>query len=191
MGMITIGDLEVATNSTIDEEDYPYYQNMIDVVTAYIETETGQSFTEVTEEVQLCQTTRLGSINWPSITGVSKVEQLDPYSDTFTDLPVGSYGFNRIDRVYGLDPYTTYRVTVSYGWDVVPTDIAGVAAALVAAGTGLVPGSAAGLASYRVGDVEERYGVTDDGSGRVSVTLTGLQSAVLSAYSTYNRTWVL
>lgn len=191
MGLIAVSDLELAYGVTIDPSDDARYDYYIDIVSSYIETETGQTFSEVTEEVQLCQTGQYGTLKWPALNTVTLVEELDPYTGIYTTLTAGAYAFNGIDTVYALCPYTTYRVTVSYGWLSVPSDIAGLAVSLVGAATGLETSSTGGVSKYRVGDVEETYGVVSDGSGRPIVTVTGLQAAVISAYSTYNRTWDL
>lgn len=189
MGLITIADLELASGEAIAVDDEPRYQWYIDVVSSYITTATDQAF-EAQEDVELiCQADSHGIIQFPSLNSVTAVEELDPWSQTYSTWTSGSYAFNGIDSVYGLTPYVTYKLTVSYGYDTVPDDIAGVVTQLVMAGSGLDANASGGLSKYRIGDVEEVYGVTRDASGNPVVTLASLQYDVLESYS--SRTWTM
>lgn len=189
MGLVTIAEIEAALGSDIETADEPRVQWYIDVVSEFVETYTDQSFTAVTGETQICESDRRGCIEFPSLNAVTKVEFRDPWLGTYTETTSGNYAFDGINTIYALDPYATYRVTVSYGWTTVPTDIKGVIVQLVLAGTGLAPGSSGGLAAYRVGDVEETYGVTAAENGGPIVTMASLQRDVLDAYRLTTRTW--
>lgn len=191
MGIVSVADLEEASGQQVDPGDVSRYQWYIDLVTTFIETYTEQSFAPVVDEVLTCQSDRNGCITFGSLNSVSAVEELDPWSGTYTDWTSGGYGFDGISSIYGLTPLHTYRVTVSYGWDVPPAAIKGVATQLVMAATGIDPGASGGLSRYRVGDVEEVYGVGSDSSGYPVVTLTGLQRTVLDKYAVRARTWRL
>lgn len=188
MGLITIADLELASGQDIAVEDEPRCQWFIDAVSAYIETYTDESFVSVEDVELMCQADSYGVIQFPSLNGVSKVEEYEPWTQTYTEWTTGTYAFNGIDSVYGLTPYITYRLTVSYGYDEVPVDVAAVATQLVLAGSGLDPNATGGLSKYRVGDVEESYGVVTDASGHPVVTLASMQTRVLDAYNQYTRT---
>lgn len=176
MGIISIADLEVAANTTISSADEPYYQNFIDTVSAYVETYTGHTFSEVVDEVHTCRADSYGIIEFVELTEVTVVEELDRWATSFAPA---SYFFDGINSIYGLCPYGTYRVTVSYGSEDVPDDLAGVVTDLVLAGSGLAPSATGGLDKYRVGDVEESYGV----SGSGVVTIASFQRAVLDRYN--------
>lgn len=188
MALLTISDLEVASGTDIPTLEEPRYQFYINAVTSYIETYLDQTFTAVSNEDLICQADSRGCITFSSLTSVSAVQERDNWLGTYTAYTSGNYGFDGVGTIYGLVPYTTYKVTVSYGWSTVPADIKAVATQLVMAGSGLEPSAAGGLSRYRVGDVEETYGVTDSGSGSPVVTLTSLQSAVLNSYSARTRT---
>lgn len=176
MGIISISDLEVATNTDIDEADIPFYQQYIDTVSAYIEAYTGHTFSFVEDETFVCRADSYGIIEFVDLFEVTTVEELDRYAQSFATT---SYYFDGISSIYGLCSYGTYRVTVSYGSDDTPEDIAGLVTDLVAAGSGLSPSATAGLDKYRVGDVEESYGVSPEGV----VTITSLQKTVLDRYN--------
>lgn len=190
MGIISIGDVEIASGVDIDAEDYPRYQFFIDAVSDYIETYTGQSFSERIEEVLICQTDKYGIIQFGDLTAVSLVESYDPYSGVYTAITLGDYGFDGIDCIFGLCGRATYRCTVTYGWVEPPDDIAALVTQLVLAGTGLDPAATAGnLKSIRTGDVEDVYGVSMNSTGGVDVSLSKLQASTLRAYTLGTTTW--
>lgn len=189
MGLISISDIEAATGLDIPEDEEPRYQWYIDTVSAYIETYTGVTFSEVLAETFVVVADGRGVIEFPQLNSVTLIEGWDPYSASFASTT--DWWWDASSKIYGLDVHATYRVTVGYGYPEVPVDIAGVITQLVAAGTGLDAGASGGLKSYRVGDVNEAYGVTVDGTGATVVTLSSLMSSVLQAYSNATTTYRL
>jgi hypothetical protein len=188
-GLITIADVETAIGSDIASSDEARVQWYIDVVSKYVETYTDQSFTTVTAEPHICETDRRGAVEFSTLNAVTKVELLDPWLNTYTEVTSGNYAFDGVGTVYGLLPFRTYKITVTYGWGTVPVDVKGVVMDLVLAGTGLGAGATGGLIAYRVGDVEEAYGVSTFQNGGPIITLASMQRAVLDAYVRTTRTW--
>lgn len=181
MGIIEISDVESAYGQAIDSEDEATVQYYIDIVTAYLEDYTGLSFSEVIDDPVVCRSDRDGVIEFNELISVSSVEELDLWAvpQAYSTSPSDSYTFDGLSTIYGLHPYSTYRLTVSYGYVVAPDSIKGIAADLVLAGSGLDPSAAQGLVKKRVGDREEQYGISGAGN---SVSLTSIQSAVLDKY---------
>lgn len=188
MGFISITDIETSTGENISSEDEPRVQWYIDTVCAWIEDYTREKFSPVTDAELRCQADGWGVIEFPQLTDITSVETWDPYLQTYTALTIGDYAYDGIGRLYGFAAYETIRLTVSYGWEVAPEGVCAVAVELVKAGAGLVQGgSLSGLSLYRVGDVEEQYGVTKDGS----VTIHTLMAAELHSYHSGAATWRL
>lgn len=185
MGIITTSDIEQAYGIEIPDEDLPRYEFMIDLVSAYIEEATGQRLSGSTTETFVVKADSYGIIEFPSLDAVVSVEELDRGSQSYSPA---SYCFDGVESIYDLCPRQTYRVKVTYGDCVPPTAIIGVATQLVGAATGADTSSQAGIVKYRVGDVEETYGVANNSSGAPVVTLSSLQSKVLARYNVQDNT---
>lgn len=183
---ISITDIETSTGTTISSADEPRIQWYIDAVCSYIETTTGQKFSPTTATLR-CQADSWGVIEFPQITSITTVEVYDPYLQTYSALTTGDYAYDGISKLYNFCAYETVRLNLTYGWPYVPEDIAAVATDLVKAGSGLEQNASSGLSTYRVGDVEEQYGVTNGGV----VTLHTLMTDVMHIYSSGNTTWRL
>lgn len=185
--MFTIADLEVPLRRSIDPADEPYYQHLIDRVTAYIETVTGVAFTLHTNE-----TVRYRADGW----GV--VELIGPVVDvtTITPLRQSNYQYrydgwdwipsewDGLDEITGLAPYEVVDVTYTYGYDLseVPADIKGVAMDVVIRKlNGRDPGE---LEEKTVGDISYKWRVSE-----ADFDAFGLD--VLEAYKGGARTWRL
>lgn len=192
MGLITLDDLEIASGRIILSADEPRLQWYIDAVSGYIETYCDQRFSAVANDIFMAMADRRGAIEIPGLTAVASVQLRDNWLATFETLVSGGdYTWDGIDTIYGLTPYATYKITVSYGWETTPADIKNIVTELVMAGTGLAFGAKGGLKSKRTGDVEEQYGVTVEENGGPVVTLASLQRTVLDSYRTTTRTWRL
>lgn len=197
MGLISMEYLESALGSEVPEADLPKVQRYIDIVSAFVKNYTGMNFTVVTEAVIKAVADGKGIIEIPDLISVETVELRDGYTGTYSDVTssiyyaynsgyYGSYsqygfGFDGLSQIYGLRPRHSYRITCSYGREC-PDDIKGVIVLLVLAGSGLDATAVNGLKSYRVGDVEEFYGVMG-GPDEPTVTLSSLMSQVLNSYA--------
>ena len=204
MGIVDIPYIETVVGFSIDSEDEPRIQRYINIVSAYVRRVTGRTFELIEGDVIKAIADGSGIIEIPDLQAVSKVELRDAWNNTYSDVMTGipyafnsgqfddwcssgwfsGFGFDGISMVYGLKPRASYRLTVDHGEEA-PDDIKGVVGDLVTAGTGLDTSSRSGLASKRVGDVEEFYGVSYDGN----VTLTSLMSKVLDDHSVGNTTY--
>lgn len=205
MALITISYLESLLGSDIATDDEPRVTRYIEIVSAFIESYTGVTFSLNEDQVVKAVADGKGIIEIEDLSDVSLVEVLDGVTNTWSDVNsslyfafnsgyygyrFGHYGFgyDGISKVYGLVPGTTYRITCTYGQATVPKDIQGVAGLLVLAGAGLDYTAVNGLRAYRVGDVEETYGVTSGAAGDV-ITLDSMMAATLNAYCTGNTTY--
>lgn len=188
--LITITDIEAALGEDISVDDEPRIQYYINVVSSYIEGYTGVSFSLQEDAVIRAVADGRGIIEIDEIVEITEVAQLDPSVGTYGGISVGfpGYYFDGIDKIYGLDPYETYRITLTYGHTSIPTEIKGVATKLVLAGTDLDTVATGGLRSYRVGDVEESYGVSIL-AGVPVVTLDTLMTKILHSYATGTTTY--
>lgn len=196
MGLISMEYLESVLGSEVSEEDLPKVQRYIDIVSEFVKTYTGLKFTVVTEAQIKAVADGKGIIEIPDLISVETVELRDGYTGLYGDVTssiyyaynsgyYGSYGqygfgFDGMSQIYGLRPKHSYRITCSYG-RACPEDVKGVIALLVLAGSGLDATAVNGLKSYRVGDVEEFYGIMG-GPDEPTVTLSSLMTTVLSAY---------
>lgn len=202
MGLISMEYLESMLGSEVAEEDLPKVQRYIDIVSEFVKTYTGLSFVVVEEAQIKAVADGKGIIEIPDLISVETVELRDGYNGTYGDVTssiyyaynsgyYGSYGqygfgFDGLSQIYGLRPRHSYRITCSYG-RVCPEDVKGVIALLVLAGSGLDATAVNGLKSYRVGDVEEFYGVMG-GPDEPTVTLSSLMAGTLLAYASGNGT---
>jgi hypothetical protein len=204
LGIIDISYIETLVGYSLTSEEEVKTQRYINIVSSYIESKTGRRFSVQDGAVVKAITDGKGIIEIPDLTAVDLIEYRDAYTGTYTDVtsgipyafnsgqyPMGygnpyDFGFDGISMIYGLIPRSSYRITCTYGVEP-PEDIQGIVADLVLAGTGLDTSARGGLASKRVGDVEEFYGVTPSGN----VTLTSLMTEILNQYDTGNTTYRL
>lgn len=202
-GLIEIHQLEAFLGFDIDTDDEPRVQTYIDLVSNFIETAYGVSFSEHTGAVIKAKSDGSGCIEIEALNVVSLVEFLDPWTNVWADIRLASiyyawndtwghsgYAFDGISMIYNLCPRQTYRITCDYGFTAVPDEIKDIVCMLVSAGTGLDAAATGGLKSYRVGDVEEAYGVSSSDGGPV-VSLSSMMTAILNGYSTANTTYRL
>lgn len=200
MGIIDIGYIETLVGYSLNLETEARVQRYINIVSSYIRSYTGRSYGVVEDDVIKAVADGKGIIEIPDLESVSLVELRDAYRGEYTDITDGipyafnsgqygqfdyyGFGFDGISMIYGLYPRSSYRVTCTHGVPA-PEDIRGIVADLVLAGTGLDTSARGGLASKRVGDVEEFYGVTPAGS----VTLTSLMTKILDQAHIGNTTY--
>lgn len=186
MSLTSIGEIETASGETIASDDEARVQWYIDAVSAFIESYTGLEF-NLHEDVTIrARADGKGMIEIANLIEITTVQERDAWTGVYGSLPYhyGStgYAFDGIDTIYGLCPYESYQIVCSFGFEEVPADIAGVATQLVMAGAGIDNTAINGLKSYRVGDVEETYGVSQNETGFPVVSLSTLMSAVLNKY---------
>lgn len=179
MGLITVSELEEATGVTIT--NIGRAQFVIDSISAYIESQTGQKFSPVIDQTVRCQADSYGIIEFADLDDVSAVK------DAETGV-TASYGWDRMNKIYGLCSYQVVDVTISYGWDEPPEDILGILITLCAEALGLPLGG--DMQRKRVGDVEEQFSVTVT-SSRVLVTPSGLMTEVFNSYLPAGKSWRL
>lgn len=185
--MFTLSDLAVALRRSIAPEEEPYFQSLIDEVTAYLENETGLAFTLHTNE-----TVRYRADGW----GV--VELVGPVVEVFNIAPLiqSNYTYrydgwywvpgrwDGIDEIDGLAPYEVVDVTYTYGYDLseVPEDIKAVA---IKAVVGEINGrSPEDLEEKTVGDITYRWKASE-------ADFDSFGLSVLNAYRGVARTWRL
>jgi hypothetical protein len=189
MSLATIADVEAAYGSDLTTEEEPKIQWYLDAASNYIERFVGRKFTLHEDQVLICPTDSRGIIEIPDLVSVSTVEELDIWLGTYGALGSYGYAFDGIDKIFGLYPRETYRVTCTYGFAEVPDDVKEIVVNLVLVGTGLDPNAQGGLKSYRVGDVEEFYGITTMETGLPLVTLSSLMTETLYSYHSGTTTY--
>lgn len=204
MGLIQISDIEAALGSDISSEDETRVQKYIDIVSRFVARETGTVFGPVDTTIKAVADGK-GIIEINSLNTVTSVEILDGTTNVYSDVNAGfyyafnsglyddrhsygytGYGFDGISKVYSLCPYGSYKITANVG-EPTPEEIKDLIILLVLAGAGLDSSATGGIKSYRVGDVEEQYGITESGS----VTLSSLMRATLDSYVTGSDTYRL
>lgn len=192
-GLITIPQLEAILGYDISSDDEVRIQTFIDLISTFIESYTGVSFTEHTDAVIVARADGKGVVEVEVLNSISKVERLNAWTGVYGNIAQAVYGygyaFDGISMIYGLCPYETYRVTCDYGMTSVPEDIQNIVKLLVMAGSGLDATAVNGLKSYRVGDVEEAYGVSIAENGTSPVTLSRMMTKILNSYSAGTTTY--
>lgn len=204
MGLIDIAYLEAVHGEDISTEDEPQAQKYIDIVSAWIVNDTGVLFSPHEDVVVKATADAKGIIEIEDLQEISLIEIRDGRAGTWIDVNsplyfafnaglygfgyLGGYGFDGISQIYGLCPHATYRITCTHGMEEAPEEIKGIVALLVLAGTGLNAEAINGLMTYRVGDVEESYGVIG-GANDPTITLSRLMVSTLNNYSTGNTTY--
>lgn len=195
MALITLSQLEAILGYDISTDDEPRIQTFIDLVSTFIESYTGVSFTEHEDAVIVCRADGKGIVEIEALNSITSVELLNAGTGVYGAVTQATYSwgyfFDGISMIYNLCPYETYRVTCDYGLTSVPKDIQEITKLLVMAGSGLDVTAVNGLKSYRVGDVEEAYGVTAAEAGSPPVTLSRMMTKILNGYSTGTTTYRL
>ncbi len=186
--LLTIADVEAASNTTIESENESYYQWYIDAVSAYI-TEAYPYLVYAAAEDIYCDSGPYGSIRLPGLLTTHSVALLDRYTGNYTTLIVGDYTFDGIDEIYNLLPHQTYKLNVTYGSATTPDSVKYIATQLVLAGTGLDPDAIGGVREVSVGNVKETYGITGAPGGTPMVSLSSIQADVLASYRPKRTTW--
>lgn len=177
MGLITVDDVEIAVGRPITGAEADQVQYYIDAWSAYIKVYTGTSFTLHTDEVVRLQADYYGLIDFQfgPVTDVSDISTPDGQT-----LYYAAWDF--LNTIYGLPPHKVVDVTMTYGYEEAPADIASVATQLVVQ----TMANPDGLTSYRVGDVTEGYGGLKPGGSPSFQSMVGV---VLDSYRTTETTW--
>lgn len=182
MALITLGELEAILGYDISSEDEVRVQSFIDLVSNFVESETGVHFGLHEDSIEVARSDGKGIIEIPDLLDVTLVERREETG--WWELTVGSdYSFDGLDQIYGLCPRTVYRLTIDHGYEAVPADIKNVVQLLVLAGSGLDDTAVNGLKAKRVGDVEEQYGVAQSDTGEPQVTLSSMMRNVIDSYA--------
>ncbi|MGW6541227.1 hypothetical protein ACWGDD_36090 [Streptomyces sp. NPDC055011] len=185
--MFTIADLEIPLRRSILPAEEPYYQYLIDQVTAYIETVTGVAFTLHTNETVRYRADGHGIVEL--VGPVVEVANIAPLiQSNYTYRYDGWYWmpavWDGLSDIEGLAPYEVVDVTYTYGYDLdeVPQDIKGVAMdAVLGKVNGRTPGD---LEEKTVGDITYKWRVSE-----ADFDAFGLE--VLRSYQGVARTWRL
>lgn len=185
--MFTISDLEVPLQRSIQPAEEPYYQYLIDQVTAYIESVTGVAFSKHTNE-----TVRYRADGWGVVELVGPVVSVA----SITPLIQSNYTYrydgwywapaewDGLSEITSLAPYEVVDVTYTYGYDLadVPNDIKSVAIdTLIRKLNGRTPEE---LEEKAVGDITYRWRVSE-------ADFDSFGLAVLNDYRGTARTWRL
>jgi hypothetical protein len=174
MGIISISDLEDATGQTIT--DVPRAQFMINAVSSFVESYTGQVFGRTVTETVTRQADSYGLIIFNDIDAVNTI--INVRTNT---VPV-SWAFDGMFTIYGLCPSEVVQVNYTYGWENTPVDIASIVTALVSDGLGLTLLAPGELQKKRVGDIEYTYSVQTGANGDLKISVSSLMESALESY---------
>lgn len=185
--MFTIADLEVALQRSIDPAQQPYYQRLINQVTAYIEGDTGVAFSLHSNATVRYRADGRGVVEL--IGPVVSVASITPLIQSNYTYRYDGWGWitsqwDGLSDIDGLAPYEVVDVTYTYGYDLpdVPEDIKGVAIdAVVNQIKGRNP---ADLEEKTVGDITYKWKVS-------AADFDSLGLGVLGLYKGVGRTWRL
>ncbi len=185
--MFTLTDLAVKLRRSILPAEEPYFQYLIDQVTAYIEDETYTAFSLHTNE-----TVRYRADGWGIVELIGPVVSVASITPLIQSRYTYRYDgwawvpseWDGIDEISGLAPYEVVDVTYTYGYDLaeVPKDIKGVAiSAVVHEINGNTPDE---LREKTVGDITYKWDVSE-------ANFDALGANVLDSYRGVGRTWRL
>lgn len=150
MSLVTIADLEEALGIEISSEDINPTQFLLDKISAYIETYTGITFSLVEEAEVKLTSDYYGIIDLPGpVIEVLGVKNWRDDSDVFY------WDFNGDSELSGFYPDQTVVVTLSYGYETVPSDIKLVALDMAVSATAAPRISEVTMKT--VGDVSEKF----------------------------------
>jgi len=180
--LITLEELGVALNRPIAAEEEPYYQYLIDSVTAYISSETGVAFSLHTAETVRYRADGRGIVE--PIGPVVSVSAIDPIRDLWFPWDC-TPTYDGLSEIYGLNPYDVVDVTYTYGYALgeAPEDIKNVA---IEAVVGVIESDdhLGDLSEKTVGDITYKYRFSD-------LNFSSFSLATLNAYRGVAKTWRL
>lgn len=188
--MFELHELEAVYGTEVSSDDEPTVQAYMELVTTFIESYTGLSFSLHEDQVLVARADGKGVIEIDDLVSVASVEALRPSDGSYWSLTRGTHFlYDGIDRIYDLCAYGTYRITASYGDVTVPADLKQIAIMLTLVGSGLDSAAVNGLKALRVGDVEEAYGVSASDTGEPLVTLNTIMTDILNRYASGTTTY--
>lgn len=171
MAIITVDELAAFMGKTFTPSEADQAAALIDVVEAAIESETGMSFTAVTDEVIRIQADGHGIIELKRkpITAVSSVLDMDGVAVDYVE-------FDGLSTLYNLFPSQVVDVTYSHGLATVPRDIRGVALGA----SSRVMYNPAGLRQETVGAISVTYPGIGGEAG--TINFSSLERKILAKY---------
>lgn len=122
MAIITVEELSAFMGREFSTSEAEQAQALIDVVEGAIESETGVSFTPVTDDVIKIQADGHGIIELKSRPVTNVTSLVDVNGDE-----IDYWEFDGLTTIYNLFPLQVVTLTYSHGFSSVPRDIRGVA----------------------------------------------------------------
>lgn len=170
MSLLTIEDLEIALGRTLETEEEPQVQYLIDAVSAYIENYTSLSFS-LNEDV----TVRMRADYYGIIQlAPGPIGSVATVANVGNSLPTVWY-YDGIDSIYNLYPNQVVDVTYTYGYTAVPNDIKFVATEMVKSVVDNFPEGS--LRSKQIGDVQYAF------AEATAKSFGGLGADILDSYA--------
>lgn len=173
MALLTIDQLQTdlgRDSRPLTDDEIGTAQFFIDLITAYIESRcVGLSFTEVTDFEWKAQADYHGILELPyyPVTDVTSVKNAKSGVETCWD-------WDEFDTIYDLDPFETVVVTLDYGFDTPPNDLAIVARAVARR----MMNNPENIRQQTVGAISETYASVGD-------QLTAFEDGILGKYEPY------
>jgi hypothetical protein len=187
MGIISLDEYKAAvglpSSSCSQDDQLKYYINSL---SAAIETYTGVSFTLHTDEELKMVSDYYGEIKL-GMKPIQSVSSLFTLNEPVTSSICNTWGFDEFDTIFNLRPHTAYIVKLTYGYEEAPADIKG----YVVESVRQKASNPTGATSFKVGDVEERWGSGGSSGGAASSSYQRMQDAVLESYKDTEETWKL
>lgn len=154
MGILTVEQLASAIGTTFTTEKAQSAQFYIDVVSSYLETETGVSFFKITGETIRMESDARGRVEL-TMEPIQDVTSVVDFETQVELTPITEYKWNGLNTLKLFRPFRTFDITLDYGYDPCPMDIVGVCVEAVRRGlaTGNIP-----YKQQTVGDVTVIYG---------------------------------
>ena len=177
MGIITVTQLSDYTGLTFSAQQAKSAQFYIDVVSSYIELETGVSFTKIVGDTIREEADYRGRIELTQ-EPITDIQSVTDFQTAVALDPQTQYFWNGIDTIKGLYPFQVVDIVMDYGYDPCPMDIVGVCVEACRRGlaTGLIP-----VKQQTVGDVTVIYGDL--------LTFSKSDLEILGRYGKTETTW--
>lgn len=177
MGIVSVSTVGKAMKKTFDDQQSEQVQYYIDVVSSYIETETGCSFVKIVGDVIREEADEAGRISLTQ-EPIHDIQSVVDFQTTIELLPQTQYFWNGINTIRGLYPFQVVDITLDYGYDPCPMDIQGVVVEAIRRGlaTGNLP-----VKQTTVGDVTVIYGDL--------LTFSKSDLEIIGRYGSTETTW--
>lgn len=174
MALLTIEDLEIALGRSLESDEEPNAQYLIDAVSAYIEDVTDTAFSEHTAVTERFLADYYGIIE------LSPYPVNDVISVTAVNYVSPMWYWDGGQCIYNLYPNQVVDITYDYGKSSVPTSIKSVASEMVKSVIDNLPEGA--LKSKQVGDVQHTF------AEAAGANFNDLGKEVLEGYSSVGTT---